>query len=66
MWKAKVAKLLRNSGKSYHSLSKSKKQVPGRKLHSPCGSNCWMKCNSNIDEPSRQGRSDPPGNLEFS
>lgn len=53
IWKANVAKLLQNSGKAYHSLSKSKKQVPERKLRSPCGSNCRMKCNSNIDEPAR-------------
>lgn len=53
MWKTKIAKILRNSGKAYHSLSKSKKQVPERKLRSPCGNNCRMRCNSNFNEPSR-------------
>ncbi|CAH1107131.1 unnamed protein product [Psylliodes chrysocephalus] len=36
-WKTKVAKILRNSGNAYHSLSKLKKQVPERKLRPPCG-----------------------------
>lgn len=53
MWKTKVAKVLRNSDKAYHSLSKSKKQVPERKIRSPCGKNCRLRCKSNFDEPSR-------------
>jgi len=53
MWKTKVAKVLRNSGKAYHSLSKSKKQVPERKMRPPCGNNCRLSCKNNFDEPTR-------------
>lgn len=53
MWKSKVAKVLRNSGKAYHSLSKSKKQVAERKIRSPCGNNCRLSCKNNFDEPTR-------------
>ncbi|KAL4131630.1 hypothetical protein QTP88_008915 [Uroleucon formosanum] len=42
MWKTKVAKVLRNSGKAYHSLFKLKKQVPERKIRSPCANNCRL------------------------
>ncbi|CAG9816980.1 unnamed protein product [Phaedon cochleariae] len=53
-WKTKVAKTLRNSGRAYNSLSKSKKHVPERKLRPPCGAKCRLSCKSNFDEPSRQ------------
>ncbi|KAG5871253.1 hypothetical protein JTB14_003398 [Gonioctena quinquepunctata] len=36
-WVTKKAKLLRNSGETYKSASKSKKQIPERKLRPPCG-----------------------------
>lgn len=53
-WKTKVAKILRNSGKAYNSLSKLKKQIPERKLRPPCGAKCRLNCKSKFDEPSRQ------------
>lgn len=53
MWKTKVAKVLRNSGKAYQSLSQSKKQVPERKMRPPCGNNCRLSCKNNFDEPTR-------------
>lgn len=53
-WQSKVAKLLRNSGKAYQSMAKSKKQVPERKVGLPCGDNCRLKCKNKIDETSRQ------------
>lgn len=53
-WKTKVAKLLRNSGKAYQSMSKTKNQIPERKLRPPCGAKCRINCTSKIDEPSRQ------------
>ncbi|CAH2102382.1 unnamed protein product [Euphydryas editha] len=53
-WKSKVAKQLRNSGKAYLSQSKSKKQVPERKVGPPCGEKCRLKCKDKIDEVSRQ------------
>lgn len=53
IWKTKVAKLLRNSGKAYKSLSKSKKKIPERKIRSPFGNNCRLSCKSNFDEHSR-------------
>lgn len=66
-WKSKVAKVLRNSGKAYQSLSKSKKQVPERKVGPPCGEKCRLKCKDKIDEISRQQLFDAfwgLGNLE--
>lgn len=53
-WKSKVAKQLRNSGKAYQSLSKSKKQMPERRVKPPCGEKCRLKCKNKIDEMSRQ------------
>ncbi|XP_050516546.1 uncharacterized protein LOC126891416 [Diabrotica virgifera virgifera] len=48
-WKKNVAKKLRNSGKSYQS-SKSKKEMPERKLKPPCKEICKFKCRYNITE----------------
>ena len=39
-WLLKKVKLLRNSGKAYSSLSKSKKQFPAREMGPPCGAKC--------------------------
>lgn len=52
MWKTKVAKVLRNSGKVYQYSSKSK-QVTERKMCPPCGNNCRLSCKNNFDEPTR-------------
>ncbi|VVC92833.1 unnamed protein product, partial [Leptidea sinapis] len=54
MWKSKVAKVLRNSGKAYQSLSKLKIRMPERKVGPPCGEKCRLKCKEKIDEISRQ------------
>ncbi|CAG5028681.1 unnamed protein product [Parnassius apollo] len=67
MWKSKVAKVLRNSGKAYQSMSKSKLQVPERKVGLPCGEKCRLKCKDKINEISRQQLFDAfwgLGNLE--
>lgn len=53
MWRTNVSKVLRNSGKAYHCSSKSKKEVPERKMRSPCGDNCQLSCKNNFDEPTR-------------
>ncbi|CAG5004600.1 unnamed protein product [Parnassius apollo] len=54
MWKSKVAKVLRNSGKAYQSMLKSKLQVPERKVGLHCGEKCRLKCKDKINEISRQ------------
>lgn len=53
-WKSKIVKQLRNSGKAYQSLSKSKKLVPERKVGPPCGNKCRLKCKDIVDEMTRQ------------
>ncbi|KAF8774246.1 hypothetical protein HNY73_016818 [Argiope bruennichi] len=53
-WKSKVAKVLRDSRKAYQSFSKSKKQVPQRKVGPPCGEKCRLKCKDKIDEMGQQ------------
>lgn len=50
-WKQNVANALRNTGQSYISLSKSKKQVPCRTMKSPCS--CRMHCWDKINEEQR-------------
>lgn len=52
-WKRKKAKLLRNSGKAYTSLSKTKKEFPERKLRPHCGEKCRLKCSEKISEEVR-------------
>lgn len=66
-WKSKVAKVLRNSGKAYLSMAKSKKQIPARLVRPPCGEKCRLKCKNKIDEVTRQQLFDAYwslGNLE--
>ncbi|XP_028163669.1 uncharacterized protein LOC114355146 isoform X5 [Ostrinia furnacalis] len=46
------AKILRNQGKSY--VSERNKLVPERRLKSPCGDQCRLKCKENITELQRQ------------
>ncbi|KAF8785992.1 hypothetical protein HNY73_011472 [Argiope bruennichi] len=53
-WKSKVAKVLRDSHKAYQSFSKSKKQVPQRKVGPSCGEKCRLKCKDKIDEMGQQ------------
>ncbi|KAF8785993.1 hypothetical protein HNY73_011473 [Argiope bruennichi] len=53
-WKSKVAKVLRDSHKAYQSFSKSKKQVPQRKVGPSCGEKCRLKCKDKIDEWEQQ------------
>lgn len=52
-WQKNVAKKLRNCGKSYRS-SKTKKEMPERKLKPPCKETCKFKCQSKITETQRQ------------
>ncbi|GBP04489.1 hypothetical protein EVAR_3868_1 [Eumeta japonica] len=53
-WKTNVCKVLRNSGKAYQSLSKTKKTVSERKVRTSYGENCRLRCNMNINEETRQ------------
>ncbi|KAG5882972.1 hypothetical protein JTB14_026430 [Gonioctena quinquepunctata] len=53
-WVTEKAELLRNSGKTYKSTSKSKKQIPERKLRPPCGERCRLGCSKKIDATSRK------------
>lgn len=43
-WKQNKVKRMRNRGKSYISLSKTKKSVPARCLKQPCNDKCRLKC----------------------
>lgn len=52
-WKKNVAKKLRNCGKPYRS-SKTKKEIPARKLKPPCKETCKFHCHSKITETQRQ------------
>lgn len=51
-WKQNIAKSLRNTGKSYISQSKSKRELPARSMKEPC--TCLMKCSEKIDETCRK------------
>lgn len=53
-WKANISKVLRNSGKSYQSLSKSKKVFNERKVRPACGEGCRQRCSLKINEETRQ------------
>ncbi|CAG5007147.1 unnamed protein product [Parnassius apollo] len=44
-WKVNICKVLRNSGKAYQSLSKTKKLVRERKVRTTCGEKCRLRCN---------------------
>lgn len=47
-------KLLRNSGKEYISVGKSKKTVKERKVGPPCRDNCRLQCREKINDEERQ------------
>ncbi|CAG4961814.1 unnamed protein product [Parnassius apollo] len=51
-WKQNISKALRNTGKSYISLSKSRKEVPARCIKNPCAP-CRLKCPNQINEAQR-------------
>ncbi|XP_028163360.1 uncharacterized protein LOC114354942 [Ostrinia furnacalis] len=51
-WKCVQAKILRNHGKAY--LNMKNKLVPARKLKTPCGDQCKLKCKEKITELQRQ------------
>lgn len=42
-WLKNKAKLLKNSGQAYVSMSKSKKEIPEKKLKPPCDDRCKLK-----------------------
>jgi hypothetical protein len=46
-WKQNITKALRNTGQSYLSASKLKKQVPARNIKDVCN-NCRLKCSERI------------------
>lgn len=52
-WNQNKAKKLRNSGKAYQSVSKSKKQISGRTMKPTCSEKCRLKCGDNIDTANR-------------
>ncbi|XP_067618546.1 modifier of mdg4-like isoform X3 [Eurosta solidaginis] len=51
--KQKEQKLLRNSGLSYTSLSKTKKSINAKRLQPPCGAKCRLGCSRDISESQR-------------
>ncbi|CAB3252689.1 unnamed protein product [Arctia plantaginis] len=51
-WKQNITKGLRNKGKPYKSLSKSKKEVPARCMKNACAP-CRLKCPDQINESQR-------------
>ncbi|CAH1107449.1 unnamed protein product [Psylliodes chrysocephalus] len=51
--KKKMTKMLRDSGKQYVSLSKSRKLIPAKKMGTPCSLKCRLKCSGNINEDER-------------
>ncbi|XP_047513909.1 uncharacterized protein LOC125055490 [Pieris napi] len=53
-WKSKIAKTLRNTGKSYVSLSNPTKKIAERRIRPPCGDKCKLKCKIKINEEARQ------------
>lgn len=53
-WCQAMAKRLRNSGKAYTSMSKTKKNIPERQVRNPCGEKCRLRCSSKIDDIKRQ------------
>lgn len=53
-WNNKHTSLLRNSGKAYQSLSKSKKKFPERIVGPPCGEKCRLVCSTKIDQSVRE------------
>lgn len=53
-WLKNKAKLLENSGQAYVSMSKSKKEVPEKKLKPPCDDRSNLKCSQKITHEFRQ------------
>ncbi|XP_045778740.1 uncharacterized protein LOC123876489 [Maniola jurtina] len=51
--KKKTAKKLRNSGKQYVSLSKTKRVISERRMGPPCTERCRLRCSEKIDEDHR-------------
>ena len=52
-WKQTAAKIARNSGQTYTSISKSKRQIEARSLKPPCSQKCRLKCRDHINEVQR-------------
>ncbi|XP_072389593.1 uncharacterized protein [Diabrotica undecimpunctata] len=48
-WKQNKLKRRRNTGKSYVSMSQTKKTIPARCLKEPCTEKCRLKCTTNIN-----------------
>lgn len=53
LWKKHQAKLLRNSGKAYTSLSKSKKLFDAKKMGPVCSGKCKLKCSTKFTHEER-------------
>lgn len=49
-WRKTKARLLRNAGKEYESVSRSQKRVKARQMRPPCGEKCRIRCSSKIWE----------------
>ncbi|XP_055904460.1 uncharacterized protein LOC129940227, partial [Eupeodes corollae] len=52
-WKQTAAKIARNSGQAYTSMSKSKRQIKARSVKPPCSEKCRFKCRENFNEDQR-------------
>jgi hypothetical protein len=48
-WQQNTSKRLRNKGKSYVSMTKTRKTVPARYIKNACTAKCKLKCTTNID-----------------
>lgn len=53
-WKKNIAKRLRNTGQAYECNSKTRKEIPARRLKPPCAEKCTLKCYTKISEEERQ------------
>lgn len=52
-WKQNKVKRLRNQGKSYISMSKTRKNITARCLKIPCTTQCRLKCTEKINDAER-------------
>lgn len=53
-WKKNISKKLKNSGKSYTSLAKSKKVIPERRIGPTCSEKCKFECTASVNNETRE------------
>ncbi|XP_049886799.1 uncharacterized protein LOC126381347 [Pectinophora gossypiella] len=52
-WKQNAAKIAKNTGKAYTSCSKTKREMPARRVKPACPQKCRLKCAEKINEQQR-------------